>query len=71
MPPAVVDEIIRKLPLRVGLYVPDDLLQDWFPAESNRTPVERAREHARSLECEFEYYSERAEGVFWKWVPAL
>ena len=26
MPPAVVDEIIRKLPLRVGLYVPDDRL---------------------------------------------
>jgi hypothetical protein len=30
-----------------------------------------ASSNAHSLGYEFKYYPERAEGVFWKWVPAM
>ena len=30
-----------------------------------------ARSYGRRFECEFKYYPERMEGVFWKWVPAI
>ena len=70
MPPTEMEEILAKLPLRVGLYVPDDVLQDWFPTRA-ASPPEQAAEYAASHECEFKHYPERREGVFWKWVPAI
>lgn len=75
-PPPEIEEIIRKLPLRVGLYVPDDILQDWFsPRErsgaAGQTGEEAAQAFAQRTGCEFQYDSERGEGVFWKWVPAM
>jgi hypothetical protein len=71
MPPADIKDILGKLPLRIGLYVPDDVLRDWFAAEDRRRAMAQAAEFAQSFECEFKYYPERAEGVFWKWVPAV
>jgi hypothetical protein len=76
MPPPEIEEIIRKLPLRVGLYVPDDILEEWFPpgvrdgtlTEPTRGAVQ---DYAKRVGCEFEYYPDRGEGVFWKWVPAM
>ena len=74
--PAEIDEILGKLPLRIGLYVPDDLLQEWFPPATKDGGVDQltrtaAEQYAARFECEFQHDAARAEGVFWKWVPAL
>lgn len=76
MPPPEMDEVLKQLPLRIGAYVPDDLLEDWFAPRTGIDPVSdealRAAEaYGRKFECEFKYYPERLEGVFWKWVPAI
>ena len=76
MPPEELDRTLTALPLRVGTYVPDDLLEDWFAPGTGMNPVSdealRAAEaYGRRFECEFKYYPERQEGVFWKWVPAI
>jgi hypothetical protein len=76
MPPKEMDESLNSLPLRVGIYVPDDLLEDWFAPGTGMNPVsadalEAAARYARRFECEFKHYPERREGVFWKWVPAI
>jgi len=57
--------LLTALPLRIGLYVPSDLLEDEF--DDRITPEAFARE----CDCEYEYYPERKEGVFWKWVPGI
>jgi hypothetical protein len=64
-PPGELDAIFRQLPLRVGLYIPDDLLDDWFGGQGP------AADYAARMQCEFNYDPERREGVFWKWVPAM
>ena len=76
MPPAEMDQVLQSLPLRVGAYVPNDLLEDWFAPGSGMNPVssaaiEAATAYGRKFECEFKYYPDRMEGVFWKWVPAI
>lgn len=76
MAPPEMDEVLRQLPLRVGTYIPDDLLEAWFAPRTGMNPVseeaKRAAEaYGRRFECEFKYYPERMEGVFWKWVPAI
>ena len=76
MPPAEMDEVLEKLPLRIGVYVPDDLLEDWFAPGTGMNPVsdvalKAAGQYGRRFECEFKHYPDRQEGVFWKWVPAL
>ena len=76
MPPAEMDQVLQSLPLRVGAYVPNDLLEDWFAPGSGMNPVSRAAidaatAYGRKFECEFKYYPDRMEGVFWKWVPAI
>jgi hypothetical protein len=74
--PAELDAALKALPLRTGIYVPEDLLEDWFAPGTGMSPVSaealsQAEAYGRKLECEFKYYPERLEGVFWKWVPAL
>lgn len=76
MPPEELDKTLTALPLRVGAYVPDDLLEDWFAPRTGMNPVSAealrtAEAYGRRFECEFKYYPERQEGVFWKWVPAI
>lgn len=76
MPPKEMDTVLSKLPLRVGAYVPADMLEDWFAPRTGMNPVsvktiEAAEAYGKRFECEFEYYPDRMEGVFWKWVPAL
>jgi hypothetical protein len=76
MPPEELDATLIALPLRVGVYIPDDLLEDWFAPGTGMKPVsgdalDAARVYGRRFECEFKYYPERMEGVFWKWVPAM
>jgi hypothetical protein len=76
MPPPEMDQVLQSLPLRVGAYVPNDLLEDWFAPGSGMNPVSRAAidaatAYGRKFECEFKYYPDRMEGVFWKWVPAI
>ncbi len=71
-----LDETLQALPLRTGVYVPEDLLEDWFAPGTGMNPVSRealdaAEAYGRRFECEFKYYPERMEGVFWKWVPAI
>lgn len=75
-PPDDLALVLKHLPLRTGAYVPDDLLEDWFAPDTGMNPVSEtalaeARAYGRRFECEFEYYPERMEGVFWKWVPAI
>ena len=76
MPPEEMGEVLSKLPLRIGTYIPEDLLEDWFAPGTGMKPVSQAAldaatQYGRRYECEFKYYPERFEGVFWKWVPAL
>ncbi|CDX11955.1 conserved hypothetical protein [Mesorhizobium sp. ORS 3324] len=76
VPPKEMDVVLQQLPLRIGAYVPDDLLEDWFAPGTGMRPVSAAAlaaaaRYGRRFECEFKYYPERMEGVFWKWVPAL
>lgn len=76
MPPPEIADIIAKLPLRVGLYVPDDILDEWFPPGARDgslagPALAAAQDYAKRVGCEFEYYADRGEGVFWKWVPAM
>ena len=76
MPPKEMDDVLIKLPLRIGAYVPEDLLEDWFAPGTGMKPaskaaLDRAEAYGRRFECEFKYYPERYEGVFWKFVPAM
>lgn len=76
MPPKEMDTVLEALPLRVGAYVPDDLLEDWFAPGSGMSPLSEntlkaAALYGRQFECEFKHYADRKEGVFWKWVPAI
>jgi hypothetical protein len=76
MPPDAIGEMLLKAPLRVAVSIPDDLLEDWFAPDTGMNPVSSeainaASAYARSYDCEFKYYPERLEGVFWKWVPAI
>ncbi len=75
-PPREMEEVLHKLPLRIGAYVPDDLIEDWFaPGTGMNPPSDAALAAAKAFglrfECEFKHYPERKEGVFWKWVPAI
>jgi hypothetical protein len=75
-PPPELAELLRNAPLRVGISVPADLMEDWFAPDAGMNPlslkaIESARAFARAYECEFKYDAERLEGVFWKWVPAI
>ena len=75
MPPETIGEMLRIAPLRVAV-VPDDLLEDWFAPDTGMNPVseEAIREavaYGRLYDCEFKYYPDRLERVFWKWVPAI
>lgn len=74
--PLEMEDVLRQLPLRTGTYIPDDLLEDWFAPDTGSNPpsgaaLEAARVYGRRFECEFKYYHDRREGVFWKWVPAI
>ena len=74
--PREMDTVLSSLPLRVGAYVPDDLLEAWFAPGTGMNPpsdaaLAAAETYSRRFECEFKYYPERMEGVFWKWVPAI
>jgi hypothetical protein len=74
--PEEMDVVLEKLPLRIGAYVPDDLLEDWFAPGTGMNPVSKealaaAKAYGWRFECEFKHYPERMEGVFWKWVPAI
>lgn len=76
MPPNSVEDILRALPLRVALSVPDDLLEAWFAPGEGMDPlsdaaVKAAADFGWRFECEFKHYPDRMEGVFWKWVPAI
>lgn len=76
MPPSEMDEVLTKVPLRVGILIPDDLLEDWFAPGTGMNPVARqalnaAQAYGRKFDCEFKHYANRKEGVFWKWVPAI
>ena len=76
MPPEEMNDVLTMLPLRIGAYVPEDLLEDWFAPGTGMNPVSKAaldnaEAYGRRFECEFKYYPERSEGVFWKFVPAM
>ncbi|THK36998.1 hypothetical protein EHS39_16210 [Ensifer sp. MPMI2T] len=75
-PPKEMDFVLASLPLRIGTYVPDDLIEDWFGPGMGMNPpapaaLAEATSYGRRFECEFKHYPERKEGVFWKWVPAI
>ncbi|KFC65800.1 hypothetical protein FG93_04616 [Bosea sp. LC85] len=74
--PKQMDAVLKNLPVRIGAYVPDDLLEDWFAPGTGMNPpsapaLAAAKAYGKRFECEFEYDPQRNEGVFWKWVPAL
>ncbi len=76
MPPEEMNDVLRKLPLRIGAYVPEDPAGRLVCPGTGMNPVskmalENAEAYGRRFECEFKYYPERYEGVFWKFVPAM
>jgi hypothetical protein len=75
-PPKEMDTVLREVPLRIGVSVPDDLIEDWFAPGTGMNPPSQealtaAASYGWSFECEFKHEAERKEGVFWKWVPAI
>jgi hypothetical protein len=75
-PPAAMEQVLESLPLRIGVYVPDDLIENWFaPGEGMSPPPPKAltaaADYAQRFECEFKHDAARKEGVFWKWVPGI
>ena len=42
MPPKDMDMVLQYLPLRIGAYVPDDLLEDWFAPRTGMNPPTEA-----------------------------
>jgi hypothetical protein len=76
MPPPEFGNMLRAAPLRIAVSVPDDILEDWFAPDTGLNPISHeaivaAERYAKIYECEFKYYPERLEGLFWKWVPAI
>jgi hypothetical protein len=76
MSPKQMDVVLENLPLRIGAYVPDDLLEDWFAPGLGMNPpspeaLGAAKAYGERFECEFEHDLQRKEGVFWKWTPAI
>ncbi|RWE54177.1 hypothetical protein [Mesorhizobium sp.] len=39
--PEEMDVVLEKLPLRIGAYGPDDLLEDWFAPGTGMDPVSK------------------------------
>ncbi|WP_265502874.1 hypothetical protein [Paracoccus beibuensis] len=75
-PPVEMERVLESLPLRIGVYVPDDLMEDWFaPGEGMNPPSDDALTAAagfgRRFDCEFKHDADRMEGFFWKWVPGI
>jgi hypothetical protein len=73
---AALSQALNVLPLRIGIYVPDDLLEDWFAPGTGMNPVssealDAAETFARRHDCEFRHYPEHKKTIMWKWVPAL
>ena len=69
--PDDIDQIMRTLPARTGLYVPDDLLVLWFPPGIAAGVLDdRARkaaeEYGAQFNCRFWYFPERGAGCFAK-----
>ncbi|MBL3683983.1 hypothetical protein F2981_02375 [Sinorhizobium meliloti] len=74
--PKEMDSALTSLPLRIGAYIPDDLLEDWFaPGTGMNPPSETALAEAAAYgggsSANSRYYPERKEGGLWKWVPAI
>ena len=74
--PDQMNTVLEKLPLRIGAYILNVLLEDWFAPGSGMNPpsseaLAAAKTYGRQFQCEYKYYPERMEGVFWKWVPAI
>jgi hypothetical protein len=75
-PPKQMDGVLENLPTRIGAYIPDDLLEDWFAPGMGMDPpspdaLAAAEAYGKRFECEFKHDLERKEGVYWKWVPAI
>ncbi len=67
--------MLQNLPLRIGTYVPDDLLGVWFaPGTGNESPaeaaLEAARAHGRPFECDANATRAQGRSVL-QWVPAI
>lgn len=75
-PPTDMVQVLNRLPLRIGVYVPDDLLENWFAPGQGMSPpsdtaLAAAAAYGRQFDCEFKHDADRKEGVFWKWVPGM
>jgi len=71
-----LDRLLERLPLRIGVYVPEDILEDLFPPGAVNGSLDpeaqkAAADYARRFDCEFRYDAQRHEGTFWKFVPAI
>lgn len=69
--PEEVDDILERLPERVALRVPNDVLEIWFSYKARRGIVEEralnaARVYAASCGCSFSYDGAGQEGLFLK-----
>ena len=71
--PSEIDEILDRLPPKVTLNVPSDVLVHWFsPASADgdmdEVTLARAENYARSCGCRFAYHASIREGVFYRLV---
>ena len=69
--PDEVDQILQTLPPRTGFYIPDDILELWFPPGAsagliNDGAKKTAEDYGARFNCRFWYFPDRKEGCFAK-----
>jgi hypothetical protein len=69
--PPEIDEILDRLPPRVTLNVPSDVLRHWFSPAAvdegmDEITLKRAESYAQSCGCKFAYHASIREGLFYR-----
>jgi hypothetical protein len=72
--PQEIEEILDRLPSKVTLHVPDQVLSHWFPpgpadGGMGETTLARIQSYAKSCGCYFAYDGSLREGIFYRQVP--
>lgn len=72
--PQEIEEILDRLPPKVALHVPDQVLSLWFPpgpvdGVMGEATLARIQSYAQSCGCKFAYHGSLREGIFSRQVP--
>jgi hypothetical protein len=72
--PQEIEEILDRLPPKVTLHVPDQVLSLWFPpgpvdGVMAEATLARIQSYAQSCGCKFAYHGSIRGGIFSRQVP--